>query len=448
MVSANVMAETKWETAVIFLGAHEDHEFQLDVDKNLKEISGIKSSAFLSVATYREAPSRADRNQLIPFLKKSFKDPKSKKMLVIYGHGIGPDGMKDASSNEIKNFLLESNIKFDLLWFDSCFLSNIEFLFEMRKSSQYTIASEEAEFSSGLPFESLSELPRFESSEEGAVFLARSFIDSYSYIKNGKQKDSVASTSATISVIKNSELDSFINQFSKVSKIIADLDVSKKEQLKKTLNRNFGMQNAELVDLGHFLIELRKLINDPVRDSQLTMLIRLLNIDSIKKLRSNPVIRITAPEAGAHMVFGFNHWENGHQSEYLDNPLFSQILSAKTFAPGINNRKWPVKTFTAPTTLINPFAPGIESFDYYFVSADKLRLLTKETVSLTSAQDVVEIPRSKNTAGSFLIYSAYTQQVGKKAERYTGVNITLFESVPSMDYFELEFNRLLSWLKF
>lgn len=442
------MAETKWETAVVFLGANEDQEFQLDVEKNLKEISRIKTSSFLSVATYRESPTKADRSQLLPFLKKSFKDSTSKKMLVIYGHGLGPEGMKDAATNEIKNFLLDSKIKFDLIWFDSCFLANLEFLYEMRKTAQYTIASEEAEFSSGMQFETLSELVKYDNPEEASIFLAKSFIDSYSYMKNGKQKDSVASTSATISVIKNSELEAFTKQFIKVLKVLASLDTAQKEQLKKTLLRKFNMQKIELIDLGHFLIELRKLIRDPSSDALLTIMIRQLNIESVKKLRTNPIIRITAPEAGAHMVFGFNHWENGHEAEYMENPLFKEILSAKLFAPGINNLKWPVKKFEYASTIISPFAPGIESFDYYFVSADKQKLLTKETISLTRAQDVIEIPRTNNTPGSFLVYSAYTQQVGKKAERYTGVNVTLFESIPSMDYFELEFNKLISWLKF
>jgi hypothetical protein len=39
-----------------------------------------------------------------------------------------------------------------------------------------------------------------------------------------------------------------------------------------------------------------------------------------------------------------------------------------------------------------------------------------------------------------------TQQIGSKAERYTGLNITMPGAVPLMDYFELEFNQLAEWL--
>jgi hypothetical protein len=449
LVSANLLAETKWEVATVFLGNKEDVEFQQDVEKNLEEISKIKTSANLKVSTFRESPANLnERAQLPQFLKKSFQDIKSKKMLVIYGHGEGPLGLKDLNTNELKNILAQSKIKFDVIWYDSCFLSNLEFLYELRKAGSISIASEEAEFSAGLPFYALSDLPNFDSISEAAKFMAQRFIESYSYLKDGDQRDAVYKSSATISVINNAELESFTNVFKKISTYIKNLSTSQAISLKHTLTKKYRMDHPELIDLGHMLIELRSINMDPKIDTEITQLIRLLNIESVKKLRTNPRVHIIAPEAGAFMVFGFNNWENGSKEEYNSNTLFKEIIPTKLFAPGLNNKSWPVKKFEYASTYITPFAPGINSFEYYFVSSDGNTLLTKEAISITRTQDVIENVLSKSAPGAFLVYSAYTQQVGEKAEKYTGVNITLFDTTPSMDYFELEFNKITNWLKF
>ncbi len=446
LVSANVFAETKWEVATVFLGARENEEFQADIESNLREISRIKTSASLAVTTYREAPGKnADRTKLLTFLKKSFQDPKAKKALVLYGHGDGPTGLRDLKTAEIKKLLSDLKVKLDIIWFDACFLANIEFLYELRKSSSYTIASEEAEFSAGLPFEALSELPTIADAQEASVFLARRFIESYSYLKNGAQTDAVSTSSATISVVDNKELESFTGMFKKVSDLIKKLPPKDQTALKNKLSKKFSMDEKSLVDLGHLLIELRLISKDSTVDQELTKLIRLLNIESVKKLKTNPRIRIAAPEENAIMVFGFNDWENGMQSEYLDNPLFKDILATKTFVQGPNKDTWPAKKFENKSTYLSPFAPGVNSFDYYFLDASGKKKIS-EPVSITRTRDVVETAMTKKALGSFLVYSAYTQEIGSKAEKYTGVNITLFTEIPSMDYFELEFNQKVGWL--
>jgi hypothetical protein len=450
LVSANVMAETKWEVATVFLGMNEGQDFQNDIDKNIEEIARISPSPFLTITTFRDQPSK-----LKAFLKKSFKDPKSKKMLVLYGHGLGPLGMRDLPTSEIKNLLLQSKVNLDLLWFDSCFLANLEFLYELRNTARFTIASQEAEFSAGLPFESLNELSQYDSPLLAANMLAKRFIDSYSYIKNGEQRQAVATSSATISIINNGELDHFINLFKTISKYLKELSSAENSTLRNKLIKRFSMDRPELIDLGHLLIELRAVIKDPQVDAKLTTLIRLLNIDSVKQLRTNARIKIFAPESGANMIFGFNNWENGSKEEYLANPLFKEILPSLKFVPGIHNQMWPLKKVEGQSITLSPFAPGINSFDYYFVSADGNRLLTPETKSLIRGQDVIETtPKTKvqkqrftKVPGTFVEYSAYTQRVGTKAEKYTGVNITIFNTAPSIDYFELEFNIKADWLK-
>lgn len=446
LVSASVLAETKWEVATVFLGARENEEYQADVEANLKEIAQIKTSKFLSVSAYREKESRPAKAKLLSFLKNSFKDAKSKKALVLYGHGQGPEGLRDMPTQEIKSLLNELKIKLDIIWFDACFLSNIEFLYELRNNSTYSIASEEAEFSSGLPFEALSDLPANDNAEAASMMLAKSFIESYSYLKNGQQRDAVSTSSATISVIDNKELAPFVVAFKKVSAIISKLPASEQSALKSKLQKKFSMDEKSLVDLGSLLIELRLSIKDQAIDQELTKLIRLLNIESVKKLKTNPRIRIEAPAPNAIMVFGFNNWENGHKAEYLDNPLFKDIINTKTFVPGPRDNQWPMKKFENASTTISPFAPGVNSFDYYFLDATGAKLLS-EALTITRSLDVVEVAQTKKVSGSFLVYSAYTQKVGSKAEKYTGVNIALFNSAPSMDYFELEFNQETGWLK-
>jgi hypothetical protein len=179
-------------------------------------------------------------------------------------------------------------------------------------------------------------------------------------------------------------------------------------------------------------------------DLELTKLIRLLNIESVKKLKTNPRLRITLPAENARMVFGFNNWENGSRNEYLENSFFSEILKTTEFTEGPKKDLWPVKKFTSQSTIFSPFAPGINSFEYYFIDSADKKILTPIN-SFSRSFDIVEDAQQVKIPGAFLVYSAYTQRVGKKAERYTGINITNLNSTPSFDYFELEFNQLVKW---
>jgi len=434
-VSASVMAETKWEVAALFFGQYEDSSFQESIENNLTEISKIPASKFLKIKTFRAGANQ----KLDTFLSKAFNDPDSKKMLIFYGHGVGPSGLKDLNTVALKKSLSALKTKIDVMWFDACFLANIEFLFEMRSFSTYSIASEEAEFTSGLPFESLIELPIQNSSKDAAVFLAKSFIDSYSYLKSGTQTHAVNTSSATISVVENAKLQNFAKKLKSIAKIIKSLPAETQSSLKNKLVKKFSMEKPDLIDLGHLLIELRLITKDRATDDEITGLIRQLNIDSVKKLKSNPRIKINSPAPNAVMVYGFNYWENGFEKEFLSNELFSLTLKQDKFLEGPHNQKWPAKTLKGSFTIVTPFAPGIKSFEYYFLDANGSSVLTSP-VSISRTHDIVE------TNGETLVYSAYTQRVGKLAERYTGINITIFNSAPSMDYFESEFNQLTRWL--
>ena len=476
LVSAGVaLAETKWEVAVVFRGAEPDEAFQKDIDDNILELARIQSSSQLKLGIYRETLNgsvvylpgtgtaknslgnllyRQDLNSIVipgslkkyeqenlaPFLKSFFKSKDSKKALVIYSHGKGAQGLQGLSTRELKDTLTSSVPHLDVLWFDACFMANFEFLYELRTFSDYTLASEEAEFSSGLPFQTLSALPSFSSAKEASVALAKNFIESYSYLKNGQQRNYVSVSSATVSVVENKKLESVAAALKKVSSIFKSLNDKTKTELKNYLSRTASMDEKELVDLGRLLIELRKKTNNA--DAELTALIRLLNIESVKKLKTNPRLHISVPSPGAKIVYGFNNWTTGDEQDFGKTDLFRQLLKNDDFIAGPNKMNWPVKAIQADELVLSPFAPSLNTFNYYFLSSEG-KLLTK-ALSATRTHDVVESPA--DTAASPLLYTAYTQQAGIKAERYTGFNIVLPGSVPSMDYFELEFNQLAQWL--
>jgi len=447
LVSANAFAETKWEVAAIFLGSRENEEFQKDVEKNLKELRDVKKSASLAISTFRpQVGTNLNIRELQSFIKKAFTSPTSRKMMVIYGHGEGPMGLSDLNTFQLQNILKELKAPLDILWLDACFQANLEFLFQLRKASTLTIASEEAEFSSGLPFSSLAELPLSNSSEEAAINLAKNFISSYSYIKAGEQRDAVSQSSATITVVDNRELDFFTDLMKKIPSFIAQLPPTDQKALRGKLQKKYSMDNPSLIDLGHLLIELRALNKSSDIDKELTELIRLLNIESVKKLKTNMRVKINSPASDSILVFGFNNWENGSQEEYLENSLFSDIIKTNIFISGPNNLKWPAKKFENSYSYVSPFAPGINSFQYYFLDASGKKRLTN-IQSISRSQDVIEINSGVKKKGQIMLYSAYTQRIGVKAERYTGINITLFQASASMDYFELEFNKKIKWLE-
>lgn len=431
---------TKWEVAIIFRGEYEDDVFQKDIDQNIQELSKIAPSSNLKIGIYREGNDKKVPGTFSNFLKTFFKDKNSKKATIIYSHGKGADGLKNLSNDELKEALLLAP-HLDFLWFDACFMANIEFLYEMRSISDYTIASEETEFTSGLPFETLDQLPSFSDGKEASLFLAKNFIESYSYIKNGTQRDYVSVSSATISVVENEKLEFLVSPLKEISSFYRDLSDEIKIKLKKTLSLKASMDKKDLIDLGIFLIELRRITS--TADQALTRLIRLLNIEAIKKLKTNPRIHILNPGKNSKLIYGFNNWSNGSKNDFESNDAFRSILKNNGFIAGPRNSDWPYKTIESNNVTVTPFAPGINTFNYYFINSSDGKLLTK-ALSVSRTHDIVET--DANSSASPLTYTAYTQQVGTRAERYTGLNISMPESVPSMDYIELEFNQLVQWL--
>jgi len=200
------------------------------------------------------------------------------------------------------------------------------------------------------------------------------------------------------------------------------------------------MENPSLVDLGHLLIELRSLNKDKTLDQTFTKLIRDLNIDSVKKLKTNPRIKVTPPVPGATLVYGFNNWKNGFESEFT-NSIFEDLLPHEEFIPGPASKSWPSFKVEQENLLIVPFAPGVSSFNYYWMNPISKKALSKE-IQITRNSDIYET----SSPNRFVTYSAYTQAMGNKAEKYTGLNVSLLGEAPSFDYFESEFNQTVQWL--
>lgn len=447
IVSANIFAETHWEVAILFLGKNEDTQFQKDIANNISEIKSIKANSnFLKVTYFNETKSTSSED-MSAYLKNAFSaNALTKKALVIYSHGLGPEGLKDFNVEELKEDILNNIPHLDLLWFDACFMANIEFLFEVKNYSDFSIASEDAEFSSGLPFESIENLVNFAEASKAAGYLASEFLNSYSYIKNGVQRDNVQASSATISVIENSKLLTFVKGLKQVKKIYSLMDSDSQEFIISKSKRNYSMDQNDLFDLGHFLIDMRSEIQDEKSDKVLTGMIRKLNIQSTQAIKSNPRVKIKTPLLkNTIFVWGFDNFKQGYEADYKENPeIYSELLKPDGFILGPNNKKWPYKKMHGQRLTITPFAPGLNEFNYYVIENNSLPKAT-DIKSISRATDLIETYRTQ--IDSPLLYSGYTQEIGHRAERYTGLNISSPLTVPSIDYFTSEFNQLVDWLK-
>ena len=274
---ADVSAGVKWDVAVLFLGKNapsNSAEFQKDIDRNVMELARISNIKDINLSLYREMPQatytyspngtqkiglnsllandagsifiqgqfkKAERKNLQNFLKNAFKSPQSKKILIIYGHGQGSEGLSELPLVEAKKLLNNIGMKLDILWWDSCFMGNTEFLHEVKTVADYTLASQEAEFTSGLPFETINMLPDLDNAKSAALFLAKSFIESYSYLLKGSQRANVSTSSATISIIDNNKCDEVIPLIRASKEIFEKLPDSVQKAILSEVKKKYAM---------------------------------------------------------------------------------------------------------------------------------------------------------------------------------------------------------------
>ena len=473
---ADVSAGVKWDVAVLFFGKNapsDSQEFQRDIDRNVMELARISNIKDINLSLYREMPQstfsysprgtqkinlnsllannagsisiqgqfrKTERKNLQNFLKTAFQSAQSKKLLIIYGHGQGSEGLSELPLVEAKSLLTSLGVKLDILWLDSCFMGNTEFLHEVKSVADYTLASQESEFTSGLPFETINMLPDLESPKSAALFLAKSFIESYSYLLKGSQRTNVSTSSATISIIDNNKWDEVLPLLRSSKEIFEKLPEVVQKNILTELKKKYSMENRSLIDLGQFLLLVRKANKNSSADKTLTSLIRLLSIDSQRKLKTNPRLKMTPPIPNALLVFGFNNWTNGFEKEFIDS-IFSDLISADQFVPGPKSQSWPALQVEKEKLMVLPYAPGVKSFDSYWADPKTYKALTSPQTFIRTSDVVMS-----GTEERFVVFSAYTQSMGASAEKYTGLNITLPKSAPSFEYFESEFNQTVGWL--
>jgi hypothetical protein len=325
-------------------------------------------------------------------------------------------------------------------------MSNLEFLYEIRNHANYIVASEDAEFSSGLPFNALEELPQKNDVKTGIIDLANDFIISYSYILKGKQKNNVDTSSATISVINTTNLSNFVANLSKVKPILDSLSSETKDAFLKSVGKNFRMDNDELIDLGQFLISLRKITKNKVDDKILTDLIRKIGIDSISQLKTNPRVKISFSEEAAKtdqiLVYGFNNWKNGSEIDYKKHAeKFNNIIRPDGFIEVNNGVSWPYKKIKTNSIYLNPYGPNVNQFDYFIYDTTKQTIISRDSFK----RDSDTVVKFGNTSDDIISFTAYTQKIGTNAEKYTGINILLPYVGPKLDYYDLEIYSIINW---
>ncbi|MCS6837453.1 MAG: clostripain-related cysteine peptidase [Bdellovibrionaceae bacterium] len=281
------LADLKWKVAIIFLRTREDKQLYRSIEENIKELktlSNKKDSSSVSIRylvfDYRRSHKKEDAQKMFPILQSNLREyfnlkpgaaEPPKTILILYGHGEGLHGLGPFTLQQLKSLLP----KVDILWFDSCFMANVEALYELRNSYQYALASQDAEISSGIPYEELNRINLSSSVEATAFSLAEAFLRSYSKSLSGSQSNKVISSAITISVIDSQAWDGFKSYFKKdwLEGMLKHIRFDSRE-LSHSLNQ-LTMDDRRFVDLGAV-----------AKNWNLKDLAEILDITEVRKERS------------------------------------------------------------------------------------------------------------------------------------------------------------------
>ena len=487
-----------WEIGVIFLGANEPADYQKDIDKNILELARLTPNASLKLSIFRELPQwdtfyfadsasqklhlwdplfyDIDHHLQVPgqlwvlqkeasqksallndkklssFLTHAFTTPQAHRILVLYSHGFAFDGLKNIKLKELRS-QLEIHLpkrfgkkSLDILWLDACYMANLEVAYELRHLSPYFLASEESEFSSGMPFDALEELhSTTKNPKTVAQNLAERFLESYSFIKEGSQRKAVYASSATLSLIETEKLDDVV--FS-LSQLIQTAPLFPKE-LKKTLKTSHPLRKlsrGDLVDLGHLLLSLHKNKFTPPDSRPITKdLVNVFDLSQPKKFKTNPRILIRPEKERPFFVYGYESWTRGFETDSLILNKLPASLTPQIFVGGINNKAWPGQSLPH-SLMLSPFSVGLQEFNFWFFDPQTQKFIGSPQ-SFIRTQDIVtfEAAHPKNP----ILFTGYTQGIGKSAERYSGLSILApLQDAASLDYLDTEFSNLTQWAGF
>jgi len=475
----SVWAQEDWALAIIVLGGQESADYQKDIDWNVKELArNNQSESKVKISFLREFSNRVveyhndSSSQSVPlvawdalfevppvkavlipgelkiskpkgqsvldqpelllrFFRKIFSRPEQQTLLMIYGHGLGPRGLKVKGLQKLKELLSSTLPKktLDLLWLESCYMANVETAMELRSLSQFLIASQDSEFTAGAPFYALDEIQGMRP-EEAAVHLAKTYIESYSYTHNGEQRGAVQKSPATISVVESKNLVSLEAPLKSMNTKLQKLSSAVKETLLRQLEK-VSMEEFGLVDLGRMGL----LAEDEAIKS-------LLELKSDRSLRTSPRIALRPPKNDMLLVYGLQNWTRGFEGDDEFLAKLPKNLRPEKFVLGPAGKKWPARSIHK-RIYVSPFAPGVNEFNAFYADPKSLKM-NGLMQKFNRQQDFAWRIRSKDE--SPLVVSGYTQGIGIVGEKYTGLNIVNpLRGLPFVDYVDLEFFRLTGW---
>lgn len=479
------------EVTTVFFNNDRSADYHLDVDQNILEIARNDISKEMSIALYRELPEYDylyrpegrgngvlindlfstgyfDKSLKVPgtfskmaigsleknggltkVLKSGFKNPSSVKILFLYGHGVGATGFKDKDlgliKSEIANYLISNNgEKIDLIVYDSCFLGNLEFLYEMRELSHYSMASSESEFSQGQPFEvidSLLPLVQEASSKDIkvkkiAAELMIKFLSSYSTLEKGKHAKLVETSSAVFSMFDNKKFESLMNDLKKLRLELSKLSAEKQNMLSKKWQK-YSMDDQRLLDLGGFL----KVIVMENANAETALLAKnllaKLNINESDFKTVSPTLQWRSPKPNEALAILSVNQKNAEALQLLLPKLKNQVASSFV-KPG------EIALKVNKVLRLAPFLPHISSVEVRFIDP----ITGLDLAQTKSYKRTRDLKIHENKISSPIQFFGFTESQKTIEKRYSGLNISHpFKPMPNFDYMNLEFQSKTQWLK-
>ena len=221
---------------------------------------------------------------------------------------FGKDGTNELNIIDLKNVL---PLKFEFIIFDACYMGSVEVLYELKNKADYIISSSTEVLSSGYPYNLV--VPFLFQQTIDYKSVANSFFESYFKLDGVMQ-------SATVSVVKTSELTNLAKSVSEIMSDINDIKLADYEHIQQyTTNDN------------KLLFDLKGFITNTSQNSEKTrMFSEMLDKAVIFKVSTNKIL----DELVINGFFGLSIFiPNSNNNKYYD--FYKQYEWFKDF--GYNN---------------------------------------------------------------------------------------------------------------
>ena len=119
---------------------------------------------------------------------------------------------------------LPSNVQFEFIMFDACFMANVETLYDMRRNAKYIIASPAEVLASGFPYEDM--VPLFFAKPFSPDKVCQTFMEFYRQSQNYAFDGNRWAASAAISYVVASELDALATVVKNINSTVAELSLA------------------------------------------------------------------------------------------------------------------------------------------------------------------------------------------------------------------------------